>query len=390
MRSIVIAGAGLAGFRVARALRDNGFDGQVTIVGKEHHLPYDRPPLSKKVLSGEMDADECRLPGEVDDITWRLGSAVTGLNLKDHAVETANGAEIPYDDLVIATGRRARPWSQPVPHSGIFMLRNLDDPLLLSKTVAEGTPIVIVGAGFVGCEAAATLRARGADVTVVDTSATPMPVIGPAAGEYARSIHESRGVSWRLGAQVSSIEGDNEVEAVLLSTGERLPAKAVLISIGSIPNTGWVGPGIATTAGTVHVDRFCRAVDHADTPVDRVWAAGDVASWLHPHAGRHVCVEHWSNARDMADVVAHNIITNAADRIGLASSPAFWSDQYEIRIKSAGLVGAADEHIVISHEPDKQSMLVEARKNGEVVGAIGFNETRAILKYQRNLRASAV
>ncbi|OMC33128.1 hypothetical protein A5742_14630 [Mycolicibacterium fortuitum] len=387
-RRAVIVGAGLAGFRAARALRDGGFAGSVVLVGDEPHYPYDRPPLSKQLLAGTFTAEDCRLAGEVDDIDWRLGSAASSVSTDDRRLVVTDGSELEYDELVIATGRRARPWPGPLPLSGVHTLRTVDDVAGLLAAVRPGTRVVIIGAGFIGCEVAATLRARDVDVTVTSVDPYPMPVMGPEVGARSRDLHEKHGVHWVLGRSVQAIEGNEAVTGVRLDSDELLLADVVLVAIGSVPNSEWLaGTGLSLTGGVVQVDTACRALDLGGEAVPGVWATGDIASWKHRDAQASVCIEHWSNARDMADVVAHNIIGDEERHI--ASIPAFWSDQYDVKFKSVGYLRGADELVVIEDDPQRNAMLVEARRGGVVIGAIGLNRNKAILGYQRTLRAAS-
>lgn len=387
MNHVVVVGASLAGFRVGRTLRDAGFAGEVTLIGNEDHLPYDRPPLSKQLLAGATTADECRLPGRTDDLIWRLGVAAQHVDLEQRVITLSDGTSESFDDLVIASGRRARTWPDECPPQGVFTLRTVDDVAAFNSAATPGSRVVIIGAGFIGCEVAATLRMREVDVTIVDVSATPMPVIGTLAGTRAMQLHEQHGVRWRLGSGVAAIEGETHVTGIRLDDGEVLDADVVLVSIGSIPNTEWLhGSSIDFEGGAVHVDTTCQVLNTAGEPVPGVWAAGDVASWHHPHAGAHVCVEHWSNARDMGDRVASNLLLHRQDRLPLISVPSFWSDQYNIKIKSVGYLRAADELVVVAEDTERNSLLLEARRGNEVVGAIGFNANKAVLGYQRSLR----
>lgn len=388
MSHVVVVGASLAGFRVGRSLRDAGFAGEITLIGDEKHLPYDRPPLSKQLLAGNVTDEQCRLPGRTDDLTWRLGVPVDGVDFDRRVVRLADATSQPFDDLVIATGRRARKWPGRQPAWGVHTLRTVGDVAAFTTAVFAGNRVVIIGAGFIGCEVAATLRARGVDVTIVDVSETPMPVIGPEAGARAMQLHERHGVHWRLGTGVEAIEGEERVTGVRLASGELLDADVVLVSIGSVPNTEWLtGSPVALHGGVVHVDPTCQTLNSTGTPIPGVWAAGDVAAWVHPHAGTHVCVEHWSNARDMADRVAANLLLEGPDRTALTSVPAFWSDQYDVKIKSVGYLRAADQLVVVAEDPERNSLVLEARRGDEIVGAVGFNANKAILGYQRSLRA---
>ncbi|MBO0727690.1 MAG: FAD-dependent oxidoreductase [Acidimicrobiaceae bacterium] len=391
MSEVVIVGAGLGGFRVARSLRDAGFTGAVTVVGDETHLPYDRPPLSKQLLAGTFAPEQCRLAGETGDIEWVLGRAALGADLEERRLILEDGSVLGFDHLVVATGRRARPWPCPTP-AGVHTLRSLGDVAAFDADLVDATSVVIIGAGFVGCEAAATLRGRGLDVTVIDTQELPMPVIGRAAGAAAKRLHEEHGVRWRLGEGVAGFEGAPHVSAVRLASGELLRADAVLVSIGSLPNTEWLeGTRAASIAGVLPVTGEGEVIGEDGAAIPGLWAVGDVAAWAHPHSPGPVCIEHWSNARDMAAAVATNILAEMEgrphERKALSSVPSFWSDQYDVKFKSVGLLRAADELVVVEEAPERHGLLVEARAGGRVVGAITLNMPRAILTYQRELRA---
>lgn len=389
MTRVVIAGGGLGGFRVARSLRDSGFAGDVVVVSDEHHLPYDRPPLSKQLLAGTFTAEQCALPGQTDDIDWRLGHAVTSVNCTTSQLTLADATMLDFDELVIATGRRARMWPGSTPTRGVHTLRSLDDVATLQASVTPQTPVVIIGAGFVGCEVAATLRRRDIAVTVIDVAAQPMPVIGTEAGALARTIHQQHGVQWRLGASITDIIGDDHVSGVRLDSGEVIPAAVVLVSIGSLPNTEFLADtALAMTGGVIDVAATGQALDTTGAAIPHIWAVGDVAAWPHPHAERPVCIEHWSNARDMADVVAANI-THPGEPVEIKSTPSFWSDQYDVKIKSVGYLRGADELVVLENDVDRRVFVAEARRGGEIIGAITFNKPKALLGYQRALRSIA-
>ncbi|MFJ9390467.1 NAD(P)/FAD-dependent oxidoreductase [Nocardioides sp. NPDC101246] len=391
MRNVVVVGAGLAGFRFAQDLRDAGYTESLTVVGDELDRPYDRPPLSKQLLSGAYTEEQCALAGDVADAIWKLGRRAARLDRDRHLVILDDGEEIPYDGLLIATGRRAREWPGVLPHAGVHMLRNLADTAAFRASIGEAAKVVIIGAGFIGCEVAATLRNEGADVTVVGVSAYPMPVMGPDVGARAIAIHEAHGVDFRLGTGVAAVEGDETVTGVRLDSGEVLPATVVLIAVGSVPNSEWLeGSGLAVDGGVVSCDITCTVLDEAGRPVPEIMAAGDVAAWPHPHGRGAVCIEHWSNARDMADLAARNLLVDVPDRApmaALASVPTFWSDQYNVKIKSAGYLRAADRWTVVSEDVEKPSLLVEGHRGDELVAAVGFNMNRSIITYHRSLAA---
>jgi NADPH-dependent 2,4-dienoyl-CoA reductase/sulfur reductase-like enzyme len=392
MKRIVIVGAGLAGHRGAQALRRDGFDGELVLVGDEAYEPYDRPPLSKQVLAGEMEEASVIFPSAELNVSSQLGAAATGLDPARQVVLVGD-REVAYDGLLIATGRRARPWPELPDLPGFHMLRGLDDSRAFSAAVRPGVRVVIVGAGFIGCEVAATIRGLGVEeVTVVDIAPYPMPVLGPEVGPRAMRIHEQHGVSFRLASGVASFEGSDEgrVSAVVLTDGERVPADVVLLALGSMPNSGWLADsGLTLVRGNVLCDEYCFAVG-----VEHVVAAGDIAAYPHSLAPAPVVIEHWSNAREMGAVAAQNLVAAHAGEgpKAFAPVPTFWSDQYDVKIKSAGLLSVADRWVVVEEAlgAEKPALVVEAYRGAELVGAVGFNKPRAVIDYQKRLTAELV
>jgi NADPH-dependent 2,4-dienoyl-CoA reductase/sulfur reductase-like enzyme len=387
MRRIVIVGAGLAGHRAAQALCREGFDGQLTIVGDEVHRPYDRPPLSKQLLAGTMEHAECFYACDALDVEWTLGSPAASLDTDGRTVTLANGSVIGYDGLLIATGRRAREWPELPELDGFHMLRNLDDTHALRRAVTPDSKAVIVGAGFIGCEVAATLRGLGVEeVTMIDIAPHPMPVLGPEIGARAAKIHEDHGVRLRMSSSVASFQGSERVEAVVLDSGERIDADVVLLALGSVPNSEWLtGSGLTLHKGTVVCDEYCMAVG-----VEDVAAAGDVASYPHPGVDGPTWIEHWSNARDMGAAAALNLLRSPDTRAPFAAVPTFWSDQYDVKIKSAGLLSSADRFTVIEEDPERPALVAEAYRGDELIGAVVFNRNRTIIGYQRQLAQALV
>jgi NADPH-dependent 2,4-dienoyl-CoA reductase/sulfur reductase-like enzyme len=386
MRRIVIVGAGLAGLNAARTLRREGFNGELIVVGDEPSPPYDRPPLSKQVLAGTMDTTDCVFDDHaVIDASWQLGRAVTALRTADQVVELDSGGELAYDGLVIATGRRARELTMP-DLEGVVTLRRLDDASRLQAAARNARNVVIVGAGFIGCEVAATLRGScGARVTVIDVAEAPMPAIGAEAGARARGLHEQHGVDFRLRAGVASIDGGERVEAVTLDDGSRLRADIVLVAVGAVPNTEWLESSALTLHnGSVVCDEQCFAAG-----ADNIVAVGDVAAWPHPQAGGLTAVEHWTNARDMARAGACNLLVGREAAARYEPIPSFWSDQYDVKIKSLGFLRQATSFAVVEEDTDRRRLVVEALRGEQLVGVILFNRNRALVDYQQRLELAA-
>ena len=381
MRRIVIVGAGLAGLRAGQELREKGFGGELSIVGDEQHLPYNRPPLSKQVLAGEMEPHECEFSRDDVDASWILGRPATELDTGRRIVRLADDTELRYDGLVIATGRRAREWPELTAMDGFHVLRGLDDAIRLREAVASKPRVVIIGAGFIGREVAATLRKRGLEeVTLVDVASHPMPVLGPVIGERAARLHTDQGVGLYCGTKVERFEGADHVEAVHLTDGTRLPADVVLIALGSVANTEWLRDSdLELREGNVPCDERCFALGHDD-----IVAAGEVATWPHPRADGPIRVEHWTNAAEMGRRAAANLLDPAA-AVAYVPVPTFWSDQYDAKIKSVGLFGRSERVSIIEEDLDTGCLVVEGHLADDMVGAVTFNKNKSFTAYKRQL-----
>jgi len=381
VRQIVVVGGGLAGLRAAQELREKGYYGELTIVGEEQHNPYNRPPLSKQILAGEMDPGDCEFSSDDVDATWRLGEAATGLDTSERKVSLGDD-QISYDGLVIATGRRAREWPDPPQLDGFHTLRTLDDCVKLRDALESGPRVAIVGAGFIGCEVAATMRKRGIEqVTLIDVAAQPMPALGAEVGERAAKLHREHGVELFLEAKVDSFAGADHVEAVCLEDGTRIDADLVLIALGSLPNSGWLEhTGLELHHGSVLCDAYCFAVG-----TDDIVAAGDIAAWPHPHADGPIWVEHWSNAAEMARAAVKNLLADPEERTPFAPVPTFWSDQYDTSIKSVGLFERATDVTVVEEDRDERKVIIEGHRGDELIGAVTWNRNKAFIGYKRQL-----
>jgi 3-phenylpropionate/trans-cinnamate dioxygenase ferredoxin reductase subunit len=321
---IVVVGAGLAGSRSCEELRSQGFEGELVLLGAEPHLPYDRPPLSKEVLAGDLDDTALEVPWERLDVDVRLGTSATGL--RQGAVETTAG-EVSYDGLVLATGARAITLPGA---AGGNVLRTVDHARALRAALVPGARVVIVGAGWIGAEVATTAAARGCSVTVVDAGAAPLGVaLGEEIGALTVPWYEAAGVELRLDAGVQAVEPDR----VVLADGSHLPADVVLVGIGARPDTGWLeGSGLELDRG-VAVDGRLRA------SWDGVVAVGDCAAWESARFGTRLRVEHWDDALTAPAVAASTLLGGDAVHDPV---PYFWSQQLGHYLQHTGHAAGAD------------------------------------------------
>jgi NADPH-dependent 2,4-dienoyl-CoA reductase/sulfur reductase-like enzyme len=385
MSHVVIVGASAAGLSTAEALRRKHFDGQITIVGDEPCQAYDRPPLSKQILAGEWDADRARLfpPARVLRIgaELRLGHGATSADLAGHRVVLDNGEVLRYDELVIATGVRPRTLDG-ADADGVFVLRTLEHSQALAAAIGRHRRMVIVGAGFLGLEVAATARKLGADVTVIEPLGAPLASrLGAYTAQRLLALHADRGVEVLAGVGVESLmlsgeAGGQRSNGVRTTGGEVIDSPIVLIAIGCVPNVEWLsGSGLDLEDG-VGCDAFCRAAPH-------VWAAGDVARWPHPGLDRHIRLEHRMNAPEQGAAVAANIM--GAER-AFAPVPFFWTDHYETKIQLAGVVphGAVER----SEVEDDHSFVRTFWADERLTGVVGWNAAKAMMPYRQALERS--
>src|SRR5262245_43106184 len=333
---IVIVGGGLAATRTAEQLRRAEYSGPVTIVSDEDHLPYDRPPLSKEVLRAEID-DVTLKPAEFyesNDITMRLGNGARSVDTAAQMLTLSDGSELSYDELIIATGLVPKRIPSFPDLEGIHVLRSVDECLARRVEAGSARRAVVVGAGFIGCEVAASLRGLGVEVVLVEPQPSPLAsVLGEEIGELVARLHRAEGVDVRCAVGVSEVRGADRVEKVVLDDGAELDADLVVVGIGSRPATGWLdGSGIEVDNGVV-------CDDHGRASAPHVWAIGDVASWRHT-LGHQVRVEHWSNVADQARVLVPAML--GQETSSTVSVPYFWSDQYDIKIQCLGEPEAGD------------------------------------------------
>jgi len=381
---IVIAGGGLAAARTAEQLRKAGYDGPVAIVSAERHLPYDRPPLSKNVLvDGSTTLDDVVLRSAEfyadNDIALLLGVAAQSVDTSAQTITLTDDRVLDYDDLVIATGLAPKRIPTFADLAGIRVLRSFDDALALREHAGAARRAVIVGAGFIGCEVAASLRTLGVEVVLVEPQPTPLAgVLGVEIGELVARLHRAEGVQVRTGVGVAEVRGDTEVTAVELTDGTVLDADLVVVGIGSRPATDWlVGSGVALDNGV-----SCDQVGRTSEP--HVWALGDVASWRDA-AGRQVRVEHWSNVADQARVMVPAVLGQEPPEV--VTVPYFWSDQYDIKIQCLGEPAPGDVvHLV--HD-DGRKFLAYYERDGVLVGVVGGGMPGKVMKARSKIAAGA-
>lgn len=382
---VVIVGGGLAAVRIAEQLRKAEYAGPITIVSDEEHPPYDRPPLSKEILQDHDKglADVALKPAEFyadNDITLRLGSAARTLDTTARTVVLADGTELHYDDLVIATGLVPKRIPSLPELGGIRVLRTIGESLALRQDATRATRAVVIGAGFIGCEVAASLRRLGVDVLLVEPQPAPLAgVLGEPIGELIARVHRAEGVDVRTGVGVSEVRGDGHVRQVVLGDGEIVDADLVVIGIGSRPATEWLsGSGVELAAdGGVLCDEAGR------TTVSHVWAVGDVSSWRDAH-GHQSRVEHWSNVADQVRVLAAAMLDQ--DVPNIVAVPYFWSDQYDVKIQCLGEPKATDAvHVV---EDDGRKFLAYYERDGALVGVVGGGMPGKVMKARAKIAAA--
>ena len=379
-KGIVIVGGGLAAARTAEQLRRAEYTGPVTIVSDEGHLPYDRPPLSKEVLRKEVD-DVVLKPREFydeKDITLRLGAAATSLDTAAQTLTLDDGTVLGYDELVIATGLVPRRIPAFPELEGIRVLRSYDESVALREHASAAKHAVVVGAGFIGCEVAASLRSLGVDVVLVEPQPTPLAsVLGEQIGELVARLHRDEGVDVRTGISVAEVRGDARVETVVLTDGTELATDLVVVGIGSRPATEWLaGSGVEVDNGVI-----CDEAGRTSAP--NVWALGDVASWRDA-TGHQARVEHWSNVADQARVVVPALLGQEVPSVTVV--PYFWSDQYDVKIQCLGEPEATD--IVHLVEDDGRKFLAYYERDGVVVGVVGGGMPGKVMKTRGKIAAA--
>lgn len=380
---LVIVGGSLAGLRAAQSARRAGHDGGLVMIGREPHLPYTRPPLSKELLQGTQEIEDATLQVGELDVEWRLGVPAAALDREQRHVRLADGSGVEYDRLILATGSRARGWDGPGAQlEGVLTLRELEDAIALRAALRAARRLLIVGAGFIGCEVAASARGLGLEVTVADIAAHPLLPFGPALGERWARMHRDHGVDLRLGVGIAALRGSGaRVEAAELSDGTVLEVDTVLLALGSALNTDWLaGSGLELDPAVV-CDATLTAVSDPD-----ILAAGDIAAVpLGLAGGAPLRVEHWTTAAEHGQLAGRNALLEPAERARHATPPYFWSDQYDAKIQALGCPGLAERVELLEQSPEDDRFVAACVAGERVVGIVAMNAARRLPWYRKQL-----
>ena len=391
LERVVVVGASLAGLRASESLRSNGFEGTIILIGAEDHLPYDRPPLSKKVLTGDWEPEQIvlRKPESLAelDLEMLLGSPAASLERDRRVVTLAHGAEVGYDGLIIATGAACRRLPGQPTFPGIHELRTLDDSMALRAKLHEGVRVVVIGAGFIGLEVASAARQRGCEVTVLEGAPAPLiRGLGAEMGRAVAQVHADHDVEIRCGVQVAAIEGsDDAVTGVRLGTGEVVAADVVVVGVGVAPATEWLAnSGLELRDGIV-CDAALRAVGQRF-----IYAAGDCARWPNQLFDEEMRVEHWTNAAEQGAIAAANLLreANGEEPQPYSAVPFFWSDQYDRRVQFIGraCTPGKDESTydirVVRGTPEEGKFVALYGRHGRLRGVLGLSLPKYVMPFR--------
>jgi NADPH-dependent 2,4-dienoyl-CoA reductase/sulfur reductase-like enzyme len=385
MEHVVVVGAGLGGLRTVESLRAEGFPGQISLVGDEPHEPYDRPPLSKQILAGQWPEERAVLHrGELADLDVSLYLGRSAVGVDRATVELADGTRLRYDALVVATGVRPRRLPGQPDHPELHVLRTLEDCRELRDSIFRAHSLLVVGAGFIGAEVAATARMAGLEVTMIE--ALPMPfarVLGEQMGQLCARLQTDNGVSVRCGMRLEGFADSNGGITARLADGSIVRADCGVVGVGTVVDCGWLaGLGVSTEGGLL-----CDATGLVEG-TGNVYAVGDVAAWRHPTIGDRPRIEHWTSATEQAAVVAQRIagteITRQADVV-----PYFWSDQYGLTLQLVGRCDLATS-VEVLHDPGVIKGTVAGYFcAGTLVAVLAFHAPRLLNRYRRLVAAGA-
>ncbi|OBI40991.1 NAD(P)/FAD-dependent oxidoreductase [Mycobacterium sp. E796] len=374
LKEVVVVGAGVAGIRAAETLRQEGYDGALTIVGAERHAPYHRPPLSKKLLTGEVHRAGVDLAPQFElEARVLRGASATKLDLASGTLQVCDenrDLAMQFDGLVIASGATPREWpGGPVP-DGVLMLRTVDDCLAIRQRLGSRPRVVVVGGGFIGAEVAASCRSVGLDVVLIEKASSPLlAALGAELAPRWAELHRGHGVDVRVGVGVDAFIGNGHVEAVRLTDGSQVPADLVIVGLGVTPATDWLG------GSGLHLDDgvLCDATGAAEGPDGdvAVVAAGDVARWWHPLYERHLRTEHWEDAGRQGAAAARTLLTGPGAAQAHDDVPYFWSDQYDVKVQMLGVPTGYDAIEIVEGYPDGWEFVAAYGRDGRTIAVLG-------------------
>jgi 3-phenylpropionate/trans-cinnamate dioxygenase ferredoxin reductase subunit len=382
MRRLVVVGASLAGLRAAQAARATGYDGGLVVVGQEPHLPYNRTPLSKDLLQDAQTPEQLAFPLGTLDVDWRLGTGAVALDRTHHKLRLADGEQLAYERLILATGSRARQWHGPGAElDGVHTLRDLDDALALRAALAPDRRLLIVGAGFIGCEVAASARKQGVEVTLVDIAAHPLLPLGAQMGDRWLRLHQQHGVDVRLGVGIKALHGSDHVESAELSDGERVEVDAVLFALGAQINSEWLTDSGLELNPAVVTDATLTSTNDPD-----ILAAGDIAACPVVLAGgAPLRIEHWTTAAEHGQLAGRNALLDPGERVAHSTPPYFWSDQYDLKIQAIGCPALTQETELLERSPEGDRFVVAYLQGDRLVGVVAVNAAKRLAWYRRQL-----
>lgn len=382
MPTVAIAGASLAGLSAARALRSQGYEGRLVLVGRERHRPYDRPPLSKGFLTGAIRTGQLTLEADEEDLgaEWLLGVEALRLDCPGRTLHLSDGSRLPADGIVLASGAQPRPLPGSSGLAGVHLLRTLEDAQALRVALAAADSLIVVGAGFLGSEVAATARTLGLDVTVVEAAPTPLAgPLGPTMGAVVAALHVDHGVHLRCGVDVRGVTGTGRAEGVALADGHRIDGDLVVVGVGTTPGIDWLADsGLALGDGVL-----CDAA--GATNVSGVVAVGDCSAWYDPAVGRHLRVEHWTAAMERAPVAAATLLSGGTRPPPPLPPAYFWSEQYDSYIQFAGHTRPGDTVTVEEGDVDARRFLAVYRRADQPVAVLGLDQMRLFTRWRRRL-----
>jgi NADPH-dependent 2,4-dienoyl-CoA reductase/sulfur reductase-like enzyme len=374
LKQVVVVGGGVAGIRAAETLRHDGYDGALTIVGAERYAPYHRPPLSKKLLSGQVHRAGIDMAPQFDmDARVLRGATAVGLDTAAGTVDVRDDGQnltLGYDGVVIASGAEPREWPGGGTPDGVLLLRTVGDCLSIRERLGSRPRVVVVGAGFIGSEVAATCRLRGLDVVLIEQASGPLvQALGAELAPCWAKLHREHGVDLRVDVGVDGFVGNGQVEAVRLTDGSQVPADVVIVGLGVSPATGWLeGSGLRLDDGVVC---DARGVAEGNTGDGVVVAAGDVARWWHPLYERHLRTEHWDDAARQGEAAARTLLAGPERAEAFDAVPYFWSDQYDVKVQMLGIPTDYDALEVVEGDLSGWEFVAAYGREGRTIAVVG-------------------